>query len=817
MFGGFWQDVRYGARILLKSPTYTTIAVAALALSIGANTAVFSAVNTLLLRPLPLKDLDRLIFSVALREGFDPYGSSLLEFEAYQQQNHCFESMGAARQRSFNLIGRGEPERVRGASIMADYLTTLGVKPVLGRSFSAQEDRPGGPMIALIGYGLWQRHFGGEPNIIGQPVNLEGRSYTIIGIMPPGFDLPWAAELWVPLQVDVDSLPLAERAVRGYDIVARLRLGISLRQADAESKATARQLEQEYPQIRRGWTLKLIWLRQQLLGDFAGRVNKALLTLMGGVGFLLVICCANVANLQLARGIARTRELALRRALGASRTRLVRQLLTESMLLALLGGAGGLLLAHWIVPLLGTINPIQGISLAGFFHNFKIDGRVLSFALFVTLAAGAIFGLVPAVKCAGEHEAMLALKEGDQRSASAPGHGWLNVLIVAEIAVAMMLLVGGGLIVRSFNRLQHVDLGFRPDHLLTIKMILPESKYSEHRQRVAFVDQVLERVKNLPGVLSVGITTNIPFEREIAYDSVFDVEGKPRSNPNGVPITSHRLVSTDYLRTLGVTLIRGRLLDATDRADSMPVVVVSEELVRQAWPGEDAIGRRIKRVQAGESFPWMTVVGVVRNVREDLDNYRITRPVWYIPYQQFENTFPVNLVVRTSGDPASVTTAVREAVHAVDPNQPFSNVMTMNENLHRVLVTERFSAILMSVLAGSGLLVAALGLYGVMAYSVSRRTAEIGVRVALGAQPMHVLQLILGEGAKLTLLGLAIGLAAAWGVTRLLVSLLFEVKATDPATFISISLLLVLIALLACFFPARRALSVDPMIALRAE
>ena len=817
MFGGFWQDVRYGARILLKSPTYTTIAVAALALSIGANTAVFSAVNTLLLRPLPLKDLDRLVFSVALREGFDPFGSSLLEFEAYQQQNHCFESMGAARQRSFNLIGRGEPERIRGASIMADYLTTLGVKPVLGRSFSAQEDRPGGPMVALIGYGLWQRHFGGEPNILGQPVNLEGRSYTIIGIMPPGFDLPWAAELWVPLQVDVDSLPLAERAVRGYDIVARLRSGISLPQADAESKATARQLEQEYPQIRSGWTLKLIWLRQQLLGDVAGRVNKALLALMGGVGFLLVICCANVANLQLARGIARTRELALRRALGASRTRLVRQLLTESMLLALLGGAGGLLLAHWIVPLLGTINPIQGISLAGFFHNFKIDGRVLSFALFVTLAAGAIFGLVPAVKCAGEHEVMLSLKEGDQRSASAPGHGWLNVLIVAEIAVAMMLLVGGGLIVRSFNRLQHVDLGFRPDHLLTIKMILPESKYSEHRQRVAFVDQILERVKNLPGVLSVGITTNIPLEREIAYDSVFDVEGKPRSNPNDVPITSHRLVSTDYLRTLGVTLIRGRLLDATDRADSMPVVVVSEELARQAWPGEDAIGRRIKRVQAGESFPWMTVVGVVRNVREDLDNYRITRPVWYIPYQQFENTFPVNLVVRTSGDPASVTTAVREAVHAIDPDQPISNVMTMNENLHRVLVTERFSAILMSVLAGSGLLLAALGLYGMMAYSVSRRTAEIGVRVALGAQPMHVLQLILGEGAKLTLLGLAIGLAAAWGVTRLLVSLLFEVKATDPATFISISLLLVLIALLACFFPARRALSVDPMIALRAE
>jgi putative ABC transport system permease protein len=812
-----WQDLRYGVRMLLKQPGFTLIAVAALALSIGANAAAFSAVNTLLLRPLPLKDLDRLVFSVTLREGFDPFGSSLLEFQAYQQRSHSFTSIGAGKQRSFNLTGRGEPERLRGASIMADYLKTLGVKPVLGRGFSTQEDRPGGAAVALISYGFWQSHFGGNTTVVGQMLNLEGRTYTIIGVMPPGFDLPAAADIWVPLQTTIDSLPFMDRAAFGCEIVARLRAGISLEQADAESKSIARQLEQEFPQVRRGWSVKLVWLRQQLLGDYAGRVNKALVALMGGVGFLLLICCANVANLQLARGITRTRELALRRALGASRLRLVRQLLTESMLLALLGGVGGLLLAHWIVPLLASINPIQGISLAGFFNNFKIDGRVLSFALVVTLATGVIFGLVPAVKGAGEHEVMPSLKEGDQRSASAPGHGWLNVLIVAEIAMAMMLLVGGGLIVRSFNRLQHVDLGFRPDHLLTMKMILPESKYSEHRQRVAFVDQVLERVKNLPGVISAGTTTNIPLEREIEYDSVFSVEGRPPPNPNDVPITSHRLVSPDYLKTLGVTLITGRLIDETDRAGKPPVVVISEELARQAWPGEDPLGRRIKRIRAGQDFPWMTVIGVVKNVKEDLFNYRVNRPVWYVPYAQFENNFPVNLVVRTSGDPASVTAAVREAIHAVDPDQPVSNVMTMDKNLAGVLVTERFSAILMSVLAASGLLLAALGLYGVMAYSVSQRTVEIGLRVALGAQRVHVLQLILGEGAKLTLLGVAIGLAAAWALTRLLASLLFEVNATDPATFVSISLLLVSIALIACFLPARRALSVDPMIALRAE
>src|SRR6184192_3336113 len=813
MFGGFWQDVRYGARMLLKSPSYTAIAIAALALSIGANTAVFSAVNTLLFRPLPLKDLDRLVFSVALREGFDPFGSSLLEFEAYRQRNHSFESIGVAMQRSFNLIGRGEPERIRGASIMADYLTTLGVKPVLGRGLTVGEDQPGGPAVALIGYGLWQKHFGGDTRVIGEKLNLEGRSYTVIGVMPPGFDLPEAAEIWLPLQANIDSLPLTDRAVPGYEVVAKLRSGVSLKQADAESKSVARQLEQEFPHVRRGWSVKLLWLRQALLGDYAGRVNKALVALTGGVAFLLLICCANVANLQLARGIARTRELALRRALGASRARLIRQLLTESMLLALLGGAAGLVLAHWIVPLLAAINPIQGISLAGFFHNFRIDSRVLAFALLVTLATGAIFGLLPALKAAGEREVMPSLKQGDQHSASAPGHGWLNVLIVSEIAIAMTLLVGGGLIARSFNRLQHVELGFRPDNLLTMKMILPASKYSEHRQRVAFVDQVLERVKILPGVLSAGTTTNIPLEREISYDSVFSVEGRPPVNPNDVPITSHRLVSPDYLKTLGVTLIKGRPIDETDRAGKPPVVVISEELAREAWPGEDPLGKRIKRVRPNQDFLWMTVVGVVKDVKEDLFNYRINRPVWYVPYAQLENNFPVNLVVRTNSDPASVTAAVRQAIHAVDPDQPVSNVMTMNENLAGVLVTERFSAILMSALAASGLLLAALGLYGVMAYSVSQRTAEIGVRVALGAQRIHVLQLILTQGAKLTLLGVAIGLAAAWGLTRLL----FEVNATDPATFLSISLLLVSIALIACFLPARRALRVDPIIALRAE
>jgi len=442
----------------------------------------------------------------------------------------------------------------------------------------------------------------------------------------------------------------------------------------------------------------------------------------------------------------------------------------------------------------------------------------LVFALCVSLLTGVIFGLVPALKSAGVHELMPRIQQRDQRVAgAASGRRWLKGLIVAEIAIALTLLICGGLMVQSFQRLQHVDLGFNPDNLITMKMVLPPSRYSQYRQRVGFADQVLERVQTLPGVASAGMTTNIPLEREISYDAIFNVEGGPPPNPNNVPITSYRVVSPNYLETLGATLIKGRLINKNDRAETLPIVVVSQEFARQAWPGEDPIGKRVRRVRAGQTFPWMTVVGLVKDVKEDLFNYRINRPVWYVPYAQVENDFPVNLIVRASVDPTSLVAALRDVIHRVDPDQPVSDVMTMNTILSGVLVTERFGAILMGALAISGLLLASIGLYGVMAYSVSQRTGEIGLRVALGAQPKDVLGLIIGYGMKLTLVGVAVGLVMAWSTTRLLASLLFGLSATDIATFSAISLLLGLVGLFACYFPARSAMRLNPVEALRYE
>jgi putative ABC transport system permease protein len=803
--------------MLAKTPAFTAVAILTLALGIGANVAIFSALNALLLRPLPIENPERLACGYAMRAGVDPYETSLLEYAAYRERSHSFTSIGLGAQRSFNFVVRGEPEQLRGAAVMADYLNTLGIKPVAGRSFRPEEDRPGGPTVAAISYDLWQRLFGGDPAIIGRQLNFEDASYTVVGVFPRGFNMPFAADIWVPLQINIETLPLEQRAQSNYDLVARLKPSVSLRQADAELKGIARVLEQEHPQIRRGWSYKLISLRQNLIGDLEGRTRRALFALVAAVGFLLLICCTNLANLLLARGVAREREISIRFALGAGRARIVRQLLTESLVLALLGGVGGLLLATWIAPLLGELSPVQAVSLATFLRDFRIDAHVVGFSFLLSLLTAAVFGSVPAFRLMRSRDLIATIKQREQRTGGASGGRLLDVLVIAEIAMAATLLVGGGLIVQSFQSLQRVNLGFRPDNLLMFEMALSPNKYPEHRQRVAFAQQMLEPVGALPGVVSAGTTTNYPLELFDAASS-FTVEGRPPTAPGSVPATMHRLVSPGYLKTLGATFLKGRDLNEQDTAQSLPVVVVSEELARQAWPNEDPLGERIRRGGPNEAnFPWLTVVGVVANIKEDRFNFRTDRPVWYLPYAQQESNRPLILVVRAKSDPANLIAAIRNALHAIDPNQAISSVMTMKQHVAEALMRERFSALLMGTLAALGLILAALGLYGVMAYAVGRRTGEIGLRMALGAQRRDIFHLVIRHGLLLIGIGLSIGLIAAQGLTRSLASTLYQIGPMDPVTFVFVGVLLAAVALIACFMPARRASRVDPVVALRYE
>jgi putative ABC transport system permease protein len=812
------NDLRYGVRSLLKRKAFTAAAVLTLALAIGANTAVFSVANTLLLRELPVHDIDRLVFSFALREGFDPFNNSLLEYSAYSQRSSSFDDFGLAAYRQFNLTGRGEPERVEGAAIFASYLTSLGVAPLLGRAFTPEEDRHGGGGVALIGYGLWQRKFGGDLDVLGRPLSLGESSYTIIGILPQGFDMPIRAEIWVPLAIDVDSLPMAQRAVRASFMVARLKAGVAIEQADAEMKTIAEQLAVEHPDSNRGWSVKLVPLRQQALGDIEGRLRSTILALLGAVIFLLLIGCANVANLLLAHGIAQEKEIVLRRALGASRWRVARQLLTESLLLALAGGLAGVLFAFWIIPLLVRFSPVRAIAFTSLLNDIRIDATVLVFATAVSIITGLVFGLAPALRASRTDNLFPVLKEGGRRASQGlAGRRLLKALVISEIAVASMLLAGAGLMIKSFERLQKIDLGFQPSNLLTAQMTLAGARYPDYLRRVAFVEQALERIRNMPGVMAAGTTTNIPLTPN-TFDSFYTVEGGPLANLSEVPVTAHRVVSPGYLETMGVSLVKGRLITEQDRAGSLPVVVVSEEFARRAWPGEEALGRRVRPGNPpAPNRPWLTVVGVVKDVKEDIANFRNERPVWYVPYYQFENTFPVNLVVRAGKDPESLGPAIRGSIYEIDKDLPVADITSMDSHLASVLGAERFGALLMGFFALLGLALAVIGLFGVMSYWVSQRRAEIGVRMALGARPRDIFRLVVGQGLLMTVAGLGAGLAGALLLARALSRLLYDVSPADPAIFIAMPLALAASALAACFLPARRASKIDPVEAIRYE
>jgi predicted permease len=812
------QAIRLAYRRLVRKKMVSTIIVLCLSLGIGANTAIFSVVNTLLLRPLPIEDVGRVVFTLDMRTEDDPFEAAILDAIAFKTQSRSFTDVGLGRYEVFHLLGIERPERLSGAAISSDYLTTLRIKPILGRSFLPEDDRAGAAPVALLSHSLWRNLFGGDAGIIGRSVNLGDRSHTVIGVLPEGFDLPLGTKIWVPLAMNIETVPLREQAIHQYFLVARLRQGVSLEQANDEVKIIAQKLEQEYPEHRKGWSIKLIPLRQQLLGDITGNIRPTLFLLMGIVGFLLLITCANVASLLLVRSLARTHETAIQIALGASQRRLIGQLLTESILLSLIGGAGGLLFARLVTTSLMAFKPVYFFAMKDVFQNVQIDAGVLGFTFAISLFTGVIFGLAPAARTALPGSLIFYLKEGGQRAGGgARGRRLFDALIVGEIAVATILLIGTGMMVKSFQRLSDAKLGFQPDNLLAMETYLSESDYPQHAQRVDFTKRVLDQIKAMPGVISAGATTNIPISIS-SMDATYTVEGKPPLDNAEIAITAHRLVTPEYLQTLGVSLLKGRLIEEQDRADTLPVVVISKEFANRVWPGEDAIGKRVKPGRTpAPTTPWYTVVGVVDDVKEDRFNFRVDRPVWYIPYVQLDNTLPVTLLVRSGNDPSTLVGPIRAAIESLNKNQPVSEVATMQEHIAEFLGPQRFTAMLSSLFAGLGLFLAAVGIYGVTAFSIMQRTREFCIRMAFGAQWGNLVRLVVGRGMRLALLGLAIGLAGGLALGRLLSSLLYQVKPNSPDMLIVPACILLIVVLAAMYLPMLRLARLDPAEGLRNE
>ena len=804
----FLHDLRYALRMQLKNPGFTIVAVIALALGIGANTAIFSVVNTVLLRPLPYKDPERLVmvWEDASKHGYPRDTPAAANYVDWRDQSQSFEGMAAIADESFNLTGAGDPERLEGRGVSANLFPMLGVEPQIGRVFSASEDQPGSNRVVLLSYGLWQRRFGGNPNIVGQSLNLNGESHTVVGVMPARFQFPSSDDqAWVPIALTPEQA--ANRKRHYLQVVARLKPGVTLAQAQTEMSTIATRLQQQYPQSNTDLGAVVTSLHEHLVGD----IKPALLILLGAVGLVLLIACANVANLLLARAAVRQKEIAVRVALGARRLRLVRQFLTESVLLSTLGGIVGLVIAYTGLLLIRAFIP-ENISQA---REISLDLKVLGFTLFVSVATGVIFGLAPAIQSIRFNQSE-TLKEGGRDAATGgSGKRLRSVLVMAEVAISLVLLIGAGLLINSFMRLRNVDPGFRADNLLTMKIVLPEPKYREFERRQSFYTDLIQRVESLAGVKSAAVTTNLPLYRQGNSISV-RIEGRPDPPPGQEQIVVTRIVSPRYFDTMTIPLLSGRNLTDQDISTSPNVAVISEAMARRFWPNEDPIGKRFAGGRVRSDEDWINVIGVVKDVRQ----FELTaepRPQIYISYRQAGFFAPRDLVVKTDVDPSSMAATVRKAVWEIDKDQPVSDIRTMEEILAESIARQRFSMLLLAIFAGLALVLAGVGIYGVMSYSVAQRTHEIGIRMALGAQTGAVLKLAVGQGMKLVIAGIVIGLIAAFALTRLMSTLLFGVTATDPTTFTLISLLLVAVAAVASYIPARRATKVDPIIALRYE
>jgi putative ABC transport system permease protein len=799
-----FKDIRYGFRSLLKHPGFTAIAVITLALGIGANSAMFSTVNSVLLKPLSYPEADRIVVleGVNPAKGITDSNMSIPDFADWQSQNQVFDQLAGFVFGGSLLTSGEETERVRATGVTNDFFPLFGIAALAGRTLQADDSEKGRDPVVVLSYGLWQRRFGGNQSVIGSKVTLSGKSTTIVGVLPAGFDYPAQSELWVPYPIDAAA---ERRDNRFFLVVARLKPGVPIAQAQASLDTINQRLAQTYVDTNSGWNVRVINLQERMVGS----MRKSLLVLLGAVAFVLLIACANVANLMLARATGRQKEIAVRAALGASRWRVVRQLLTESLLLSVIGGAIGLLLSVWLTKLLVSISPANTPR----FDEIKPDAWVFAFTLGLTVVTGIVFGLAPALQAA-RVDLNGGLKEGGGKGSGGSRNKRLrSLMMISEIALSFMLLVGAGLLIRSFMRLREVSPGFTSDNLLTMRVSLLSSKYAAGEPRIQLLRQTLERLSTLPGVQSTGAVLSLPLGGDtFNVGRSYIREGRPFT-PEESANAAYLAATPDYFRTLQMSVLLGRPFNDQDSEKAPMVLIVNETMARQLWPGESPLGRRIT-IWRDEKFP-REIVGVVSDTKSALDTDAGSQ--MYVPYAQDSGWGSMSLVVRTTGDPLNTSAAARGAIRSVDKGIPVYNVRTMNDVLATSVSQQRVSMLLLSAFAGVALLLAMIGIYGVTAYYVTQRTQEIGIRMALGAQMGDVLRLVLTSGMALAVVGIGLGVAGSLALTRLMTSLLFAVKPTDAVTFVTVSMCLLVTALIACYIPARRATKVDPLVALRYE